>query len=73
MERKCLASFTHIRFAIHSKTQFRTEGIGIEAIVECFGCDFERFALSKLGWLLKFEIENGCTTSAFPFSVVFST
>ena len=69
VETKLLASFTQIRFAILSKTQFRTENI--ETIVECFSCEFERFALSKLGWLPKVELENGRTASDFPFSVVF--
>ena len=69
LETKLLASFTQIRFEILSKTQFRTENI--ETIVECFSCEFGRFALSKLGWLSKVELENGRTTSDFPFSVVF--
>lgn len=66
---KILTSFTHIRFAIRSKKQFRTEDI--ETIVECFNSEFEKYALSKLGWLSKFDIENGRTTFDFPFSVVF--
>ena len=57
LETKCLVSFTHIRFAICSKMQFTTEDI--ETIFECLGCEVERCALSKLGWLSKFEIENG--------------
>ena len=68
LETKFLTSFTHIRFAICSKKQFRTEDI--ETIVECFSSKFEKYALSKLGWLSKLDIENGRTTSDFPFSVV---
>lgn len=64
-----IPSFTHIRFAICSKKLFRTEDI--ETIVKCFGCEFERFALSKLGWLPKIGIESCRTTSDFPFSAVF--
>lgn len=60
---KFLASFTYIRFAIHLKTQFRTDEI--ETTVECFCCEFENFALSKLGWLTKFEIENSGTKVGF--------
>lgn len=51
------------------KTQFRTDEI--ETIVACFGCEFKKFALSRIGWLTKFEIENSGTRSDFPFSVVF--
>ena len=68
LETKFLTSFTHIRFAICSKKQFRTEDV--ETIVEGFSSKFEKYALSKLGWLLKLDIENGRTTSDFPFSVV---
>lgn len=69
METKFLTSFTHIRFAICSKKQFRTENI--ETILECFCSKFEKYALSKLGWLSKFDTENRRTTFDFPFSVVF--
>ena len=67
METKFLTSFTHIRFAICSKKQFRTENI--ESILECFCSKFEKYALSKIGWLSKLDIENGRITSDFPFSV----
>ena len=69
LETKFLASFTHICFSICSKSQFGTEDI--ETIAECFDSKFESFALSRLGWLLRFKIENGRTTSGFPISVVF--
>ena len=69
LETSFSASFTHIRFAICSKTQFSIEDT--EIVVECFRYEFERFAISKLEWLSKFEIENGCSKSDFPFSVVF--
>ena len=69
LEAKFWTSFTHIQFAIHSKKQFRIDDI--ETTFECSSSEFEKYALSKLGWLSKFDIENRRTTFDFPFSVVF--
>ena len=43
----------------------------IEYIAECLNEEFEKFAMSRLKWISKPQIESGCITSDFPFSVIF--
>ena len=69
IEAKFSASYHQIRIVIRSKTQFRTEDI--EYIIECLNEEFERFAMSRLEWISKTEIDSGLITTDFLFSVVF--
>ena len=43
----------------------------IEYIAECLNEEFEKFAMSRLKWISKPQIESGCITSDFPFGAIF--